>query len=459
MEQILVPVFIVFVAIVLSLLVDYRTLFAVWVFTIPFFRNLVNIRTPVSDFKLSYLLFIPVFLGALYDWRRGRQQFAHNKKEYRRLLIALAILLGVTVLAMLVSPAPLSGIRVVARICYVIAIVLVSISVLRNHKDTVSLLKVWSVSLSSAIALGFVFYLTGALPPGYIVTIGQGPITVESVNDSLLDEYDIGESVAVKRYTLGFGNLYDDSADFTILGLFLFTGWALSRTGVSSMLPWFGSALCGVALLLTYTRGAWLCCTLGLFIVAYTYKQLWRILFLLGGIVGLLAFYNPGKINDRAITVDPSIISRVARLTTAADIISRHPVAGAGPGVFTQQLTEATESWRFLDPDSDVTAHSAVVEYLGEQGAVGLLALFWLFGCYLYLGWKVIKRFRRERKQMDVITCTVLAVFAALTLHSFVLPAFEDSIWLTYALGYALAVQSLYPSPSADQSRRGLARG
>jgi hypothetical protein len=440
-EQWLMFACILSAAIALSMLFDYRNLYAGWLFSIPFFRNLLNIRTPVSDFKLPYLLFIPVLLGALFSWSEDRAP-DEGKIEFSRLRVALAILLGVTVVTVLVSPAPSAGLRVIARICYVAAVVLVSIRAL-IREDTSKVLKIWTVSLIAAVTLGFVFYATGTLPPGYTINLGNGPITVEAVSDNLLAEYDIGESLAVKRYALGFGNLYDTSADFAILGVFLSAGWAICAGRRAGFLRWFWCAIGTVALLLTYTRGAWLCCVLGILVLAYALKLERRFVLAFGGIVVVVALFNPASISDRVISVDPSEWSRLARLTTAINIIGQHPIAGAGPGVFTQELTNATANWQLFDPDSDVSAHSAMIEYLGEQGILGLAALTVLLACYFRLGWKLLKRFRREPRPTDVMACTVVAVFTALTLHAFALPAFEDSFWVTYAIGYVLAVKSL----------------
>jgi O-antigen ligase len=452
-EQVLILACLVAVTIVVSIVVYYKTVYSLWLFMLPFCRNLVNIQTPVLDLKLSYLLFLPAFLGWIYSaWRKPEISSA---REFRRLHVALGILLGATVLTILASPAPLAGMRVVARTCYIIAVVLVSISVFSSREWTIKVLKVWTASLVAATVLGFVFYISDVLPGGYTIAVGNGAATVQEVGQDLLAEYDIDkQATAVKRYALGFGNLYDTSADFGMLGLFLLVGWAsYSRRGNISLLPWFGVGVCALAVLLTYSRGAWLCSIPGIFFLAYAQKWHWRLLVVLATGFAFVVLTDPAKVADRAVSVDASVVGRMVRLSMAADLIAKHPIAGAGPGVFTQELTAATVDWKWFDPDADVSAHSAIIEYLGDQGIVGLAALAWLLVGYFGLGWKIVKRQRAHPERSRGMACAVFAAFVVLTLHSFALPAFEDSFWATAAIGYVLAVQVLNPRLSLYRYR------
>jgi O-Antigen ligase len=449
-EQWLIVVCVVLAILLLGLLVDYRKLYCVWLFTLPVFRNLVNFKTALSDLKLPYVLFCSVLVGWLYSVCHGSSVAVPSGKAFQRLYLALGILLAMTMLAVLASPAPLLGIRFIVRTSYVIAIVLISVHLLSSHEQTLRILKVWSLSLLITVLVGFGFYGTGLLPPGYVLNTESGSVAVERVGQDLLADYEIADDAAsVKRYSVGFGNLYDTSADFALVGLLLFMGWgAYHRPRRLKRRAWLWCGVCSLALLLTYTRGAWLSAVVAIFLFAYARKRQWRLSVAGAAIVVFFALVDPAKITDRVVSVDPSVLGRAARLNSAIDIIREKPLLGAGPGVFTQQLTDSTENWQWLDPEADVTAHSAIVQYLGEQGVLGLGALSWLFACYFHLGWRLVKRLRMEHRRNDIMACVVFAAFVALALHSFALPAFEDSFWVTFAIGYVLAVQSLCSWPS-----------
>jgi O-antigen ligase len=449
-EQWLILLSVVFVILLLALLVDYRKLYCFWLFTLPLFRNLLNVKTAVSDLKLPYILFCSVFLGWLYSVYHGSSATVPGGKAFRRLYLALGILFGITVLAVLASPTPFLGIRFIVRTGYVIAIILISVHLLGSHEQIHKILKVWSLSLLTTVLLGFAFYSTGFLVPGYVISTDEGSVAVELVGQDLLADYQITDDAAsVKRYAVGLGNLYDTSADFALVGLLLFMGWAtyLHPRGLKRS-AWLVCGLCSLALLLTYTRGAWLSVVAGIFLFAYARKKQWRLLVAGVAAIVFLALMDPAKIADRAVSVDASLLGRAVRLTTAMDIIREKPLLGAGPGVFTQQLTDSTENWQWLDQEGDVTAHSAIIQYLGEQGVLGLAALSWLFACYFGLGWRIVQRLRTEPRRNDIMACAVFSAFVALALHSFALPAFEDSFWATFAIGYVLAVQSLDSWPS-----------
>src|SRR5215469_3480124 len=115
MEQILIVTCIAGSMILLGLLVDFRKLYCFWLFTLPFFRNLLNVKTPVSDLKLPYCLFFSVFVSWLISVSKDDTTCVLDRKSLRRLYLALSVLLAVTVVASLMSPAPVSGLRVIVR--------------------------------------------------------------------------------------------------------------------------------------------------------------------------------------------------------------------------------------------------------------------------------------------------------------------------------------------------------
>jgi hypothetical protein len=440
----------------LGLLVDYRKAYLVWLFTLPFLRNFINIRTPLFDLKPSYLLLFVVMVGWLQQALRQRTLGLPSAKEFKLLYAALALLVGVTILAVAVSSSPWEGLRAIPRTLYVAAVVLATLRVLDSHEASRDAVKVCSKSLAALIALGFVFYFTSVLPSGYVIDMNQGwPPSVKAVSSELGQAYELGDQASfVHRYSTGFGNLYDTTGDFALVGAFLFLGWAGSRKWqdhVSS--PWLWILMCTAALLLTYSRGAWICAAIGLLVLFALPRGQWRLRSILLLIVLLAIWLSPKTVTERLMTVDASIFSRATRILFSLEIIQAHPVLGVGPGVFSNLLTGMQGNWQELgvDPNEPVSAHSAILQYAGEQGLVGLATLLFFFSIYIVIGFRLTRRVRGSDGQLAV-PCAVFAAFVAFLVHCLALPNFEDFLWAIYAIGFVLAVQAvrtLQPSPAA----------
>jgi hypothetical protein len=436
-----------------GLLVDYRKAYLVWLFTLPFLRNFINIRTPLFDLKPSYILLFVVVVGWVQAAVRNRTLGLPTARPFKLLYVALALLVGVTIVAVGVSASPGEGLRAIPRTLYVVAVVLTTAHVLDGYEASREAVKVCSKSLAALIALGFVFYLTSFLPSGYVIDLNQGwPPEVKAVGQELGEAYHLGDQASfVHRYSAGFGNLYDTTGDFAFVGVFLFLGWAGSRRRADDVrFPWFWVLLCIAALLLTYSRGAWLCAALGLLALFALPRGQWR----LRGIVVLVAvlavWLSPKTITERLMTPDASIFSRAARILFSLEIIQAHPILGVGPGVFSNLLTGAQGNWGDLgvDPNEQVTAHSAILQYTGEQGLVGLAVLSFFFLLYLGIGFRLIRRVRQGAEAQGM-ACAVFAAFLAFLIHCLVLPNFEDFLWAVYAIGFVLAVQSVGVSNEA----------
>lgn len=139
-------------------------------------------------------------------------------------------------------------------------------------------------------------------------------------------------------------------------------------------------ALCVMSIIASYSRGAFLACSVMGLALAMQSKYKIRVLavLLVVGVIGLS--FVPQQWSDRMGTIqtyeeDGSAMGRINSWYFAVELAKDYPVVGGGFGSFTPELFE-----RFApDPEDFHDSHSIYFGILGHQGFVGL-ALFVLLG-------------------------------------------------------------------------------
>jgi O-antigen ligase len=164
------------------------------------------------------------------------------------------------------------------------------------------------------------------------------------------------------------------------LGVYVATTQAGWRCALSA----FSCASQTFALVLTFSRGAWLGWTAAMLYLTVSLGK-WKYLATLATLALACVLLSP-SIQDRLASVtrpgdDLSIQERLQRLTSSLQLGMDHPVLGVGYG--RGRLKESLPPYfkgTLLEGSPVLHTHNVYVELFAETGLVGLLAFLWLLG-------------------------------------------------------------------------------
>lgn len=222
------------------------------------------------------------------------------------------------------------------------------------------------------------------------------------------------------------------------------------------------AGLAGAALLLSYTRGAWLAAA-----CAGVYLLWYRKRWLLAGvpvILGLLLWINPGSVRVRfqsAYQPREELDSnqhRVVCWKTGWAMIQAHPWFGVGPEMVLPNLMQYVP-WEYRRPANPLPLpngwyghlHNLYIHYAAERGLPTALALLWLLAMALWDFLRALRRLPAGPGEEKSILHGAVAVIVGILVgglfevdlgHSEVLAPFLAVL----ACGY-LAVESLQRQP------------
>lgn len=158
----------------------------------------------------------------------------------------------------------------------------------------------------------------------------------------------------------------------------------IGQVGWLRRLSLFSCASQVFALLLTYSRGAWIGWAASMLYLAVTLRK-WSFLGAMAtsGLVCMLVFPS---IQDRLASViqpreDLAIRQRLQRITSSLQLGFDHPIIGVGYG--RGRLKESLRPYlqgTILENDPILHTHNVYVELFAETGVVGLLAFLWMLG-------------------------------------------------------------------------------
>ncbi|MGH7795841.1 MAG: O-antigen ligase family protein [Candidatus Binatia bacterium] len=176
------------------------------------------------------------------------------------------------------------------------------------------------------------------------------------------------------------------------LGVFL----ATARTGWWRGVSVFSCASQIFALVLTFSRGAWLGWTAAMLYLAVMLGK-WKYLTALMTVAAACLLVSP-SVQDRLASVtrphdDLAIRERLQRLTSALQLGMDHPILGVGYG--RGRLKESLRPYlkgTILEDSPVLHTHNVYVELFAETGSVGLFAYLWLLGHTLLRLWRASRR-------------------------------------------------------------------
>lgn len=145
------------------------------------------------------------------------------------------------------------------------------------------------------------------------------------------------------------------------------------------------------------------------------------------------------RLNAKTAVADENWVSRQALWRAAIDMFQEEPILGVGTGLYPHRAAEFVhdEPWHIVEP----VAHSAYLEVLAEDGAIGLI----LFVIFIGGSWLTLVRARRAARRADDADGAWLALaiqasaIVAVVSAAFLSVQTAPPIWLTAAMAVPLA--------------------
>lgn len=337
----------------------------------------------------------------------------------------LLLFLGWTMLSILLSGHPAAGLPQVRKL-FVFTVLLVTFSVLREARQARWLAEAW-------------FVVAAASAVRSLVQFGQKLEMAHASGEDFYDFY-VGERIT------GFLSHWMTFSEVGLMVLLVLLSYLFFAPKVSRRAAFLGGlcvALLVGSLLVSFTRSIWLAAAIA---CGYLVWQ-WRKKFLLVAPVALAVAFaaGPGAFQRRIGSMlssrsDNSTSARIIMWRTGWRMIRAHPWFGVGPERIGPEFA------RFQPPD--VTAlpeafyghlHNLYIDYAAERGVPAALALVWLFGRVLRDHWKALRGSSGENR---FILQSVVAAMIGLILGGFFELNLGDSEVLTVfltlvSLGYA----------------------
>ncbi len=213
----------------------------------------------------------------------------------------------------------------------------------------------------------------------------------------------------------------------------LFAGWVLLGTSVvlAELLLnprrrfWLlvpPAVLGPVALLLSFTRNAWVGLTAGLLLLAGVWHR--RLLLTYPAVALVVWLVFPKPILDRVISIfdlrQAANYDRVCMTISGVQMIRDHPITGVGLAMVDRMypLYRRDDAPRWSVPH----LHNNIVQIAAERGLPALAAYVWLLGAFFAVTWRALPHLKGERRA--AVGATVTAV-VAITVAGF----FEYNFW------------------------------
>jgi O-antigen ligase len=187
-----------------------------------------------------------------------------------------------------------------------------------------------------------------------------------------------------------------------------------------------------VALVVTYTRNAWIGTFLGVAVLLAVRN--WKLVILAPIVAGLAFLVAPGAVQQRAQSLvnpsDPSSRDRVVMLKIGVEMVRDHPLVGVGP----EMISHVYPAYSQHHPDAvhavNPHLHNVPVQIAAERGLPALVAWLW----FVVVAMRDLWRQLRARIAPGVAGAGLAAVVAMLAAGMFEYN-FGDSEFLMLFLG------------------------
>ena len=223
------------------------------------------------------------------------------------------------------------------------------------------------------------------------------------------------------------------------------------------------AALCTLfilaGMLLTYSRGAFLC--FGLLVVIVTFMRYIRLSHILVSVVLavlLISIASPGYLSrmdsirnvtalftdDASIKADGATRGRVTEMLAAFNAFLDYPLVGVGPGQYSKYYSVdymADPQIAFRQIDKSRRAHTLYFELAAETGILGILTFMSIAIYLLFRLWRLRRRFVNKRPELaNMATAFWLSLVAYLTSAVFLQLSYQRYYWLLTAFAGATVI-------------------
>ncbi len=169
-----------------------------------------------------------------------------------------------------------------------------------------------------------------------------------------------------------------------------------------------------VAILLSYTRNAWVGLAAALLLLAAVWRR--RLLLLYPVVALALWFVFPRSVLDRVVSVfdlrQASNYDRVCMTLSGFQMIRDYPVTGVGLDMVSRiyPLYRRDDAPRWRVPH----LHNNIMQIAAERGLVALAAYLWLMGAFFVTTWRALPRLSgRSRAAVAASLVSVVAISVA----------------------------------------------
>ena len=217
---------------------------------------------------------------------------------------------------------------------------------------------------------------------------------------------------------------------------------------------WFAcGVVMAVALVLSFTRSAWLALLVGGLYLLASAKP--RALALVPVAAAALYFWGPAGLQERIRSIRPEANqSRIVMWRTGLNMVAAHPLLGVGPERVGPRFAEfRPEDVEELPPGFYGHLHNLYIHYAAERGVPAALIVLWLFGQILFDMRRGLKRLpeacddRRYLLQAGASGTLVMAV-----LSCFDVTLGDSEVLAAFLALAAIAYRGLAETPSGSSA-------
>jgi O-antigen ligase len=186
--------------------------------------------------------------------------------------------------------------------------------------------------------------------------------------------------------------------------------------------------LCCTALMLSFTRNAWIGLAAGLLVAVALRRPRYLLAFPL--VVLALALLAPTPVVDRAISIlDPqqhSNYDRICMMRSGIDMVADHPLTGVGLGMVKRRYSE----YRVADAPRERVAHlhNNLAQIAAERGLLGLASYFAVLIIFFVEAWRVFAR--RDGPMKPAVGACVVAVVGITVAGFFEYNWGDTEVWI-----------------------------
>ena len=182
-----------------------------------------------------------------------------------------------------------------------------------------------------------------------------------------------------------------------------FKGAGWPDEALASTVALVAAPLCGLALLFSRTRSAWIGVVAGLAVLAWMKKP--RLLIFLPAVLGVLLLFSPRAILDRVTVSDASSRDRYYMWQAGLDMIIEKPIFGQGTGMILEVYPKFR--WQGAPNPNAPHLHNNFVQIAAERGLPCLIFLGWLLYLLAREAWRVRATSRSGPLVLAVLATTL----------------------------------------------------